>query len=163
MLGRDVRMDGRCFDCLTVLLARKATSRRGLGPLLAALALAAPDEAAACRAPEDRCTRGQQCCTGRCRHGACAPCPNGTAFVPAPDRLCWLDWGGSGTDDGKFDDPSLVAVDGNGHVYVADPGNARIQEFTASGTFVRALGNLGSGDGQFRGPEGVAVAGNGHI
>jgi DNA-binding beta-propeller fold protein YncE len=56
-----------------------------------------------------------------------------------------------------------VAAGGSGQTYVADFSNQRIQEFDATGRFVRQWGRLGSGDGQFNGPVGVAVGGNGHV
>jgi NHL repeat len=49
----------------------------------------------------------------------------------------------TGTDDegGEFNDPVGVAINqSNGHVYVRDRGNNRIQEFEADGDFVRAFG-----------------------
>ena len=44
-----------------------------------------------------------------------------------------LQWGTQGSGDGQFAFPGGVAVDGSGHVYVADLANHRIQKF--------ALGN----------------------
>jgi hypothetical protein len=41
-------------------------------------------------------------------------------------------WGSSGTRDGQFDNPEGIAVDGSGHVYVADGSNHRIQKFAAA-------------------------------
>lgn len=50
-------------------------------------------------------------------------------------------FGGAGTEAGKFSTPAGVAVnDSSGDVYVVDSGNDRIQQFTASGAFVRAWG-----------------------
>jgi len=46
-----------------------------------------------------------------------------------------------GTGEGEFNNPLGVAVDqSSGDVYVLDRGNFRIQQFTATGTFVRAWG-----------------------
>jgi DNA-binding beta-propeller fold protein YncE len=56
-----------------------------------------------------------------------------------------------------------VAVGAGGHVYVADSSNNRIQEFDATGNFVRWWGSEGSGDGQFSTPNGVAVDGTGQV
>ncbi|MGC1323956.1 MAG: SBBP repeat-containing protein [Candidatus Udaeobacter sp.] len=46
-------------------------------------------------------------------------------------------WGSKGSDDGKFDDPTSVAVDpATNKVYVADPINRRIQIFDSNGKFL---------------------------
>ncbi len=45
-------------------------------------------------------------------------------------------WGAKGTGPGEFDTPHGVAVDGEGRVYVADRGNARVQVFDAEGQFL---------------------------
>ena len=44
-----------------------------------------------------------------------------------------------------------------GHVYVADPGNNRVQRFDGAGNFEFAWGSKGSGNGQFVVPYAVAV------
>jgi hypothetical protein len=56
-------------------------------------------------------------------------------------------FGGKGTEGGKFGGVAGIAINQNGaggvsagDVYVVDGGNHRIQEFTASGEFVRAFG-----------------------
>ncbi len=77
-------------------------------------------------------------------------------------------WGGSGSGDGQFysgqlDSPSGVAVDGSGNVFAVDRGNARIQKFTDTGTFLTKWGSFGTGDGQFEHPFGIAVDGNGNV
>ena len=46
-------------------------------------------------------------------------------------------WGSPGKGDGQFSDPSSVAVDErNKRIYVADPGNHRIQVFDLDGKFI---------------------------
>jgi DNA-binding beta-propeller fold protein YncE len=46
-------------------------------------------------------------------------------------------WGSKGNGDGKFDDPTSVAVDPvTNKVYVADPINKRIQIFDSNGKFL---------------------------
>jgi len=46
-----------------------------------------------------------------------------------------FDWGHKGQGPGEFDLPHSIAVDAQGHVYVADRSNARIQVFDSSGKF----------------------------
>ena len=72
-------------------------------------------------------------------------------------------WGSKGSDDGQFNYPFGVAVDGSGmNVYVADD-NDRIQKFSSEGVFLAKWGSKGSDDGQFNYPCGVAVEGSGNI
>ncbi len=72
------------------------------------------------------------------------------------------EWGSQGSGDGQFANPTGVAVDGSGNVFVADF-NSRIQKFTNTGTFLTKWGCPGSGDGQFSFPTGVAVDGSGNV
>ena len=52
----------------------------------------------------------------------------------------------------------------NGHVYVIDTGNHRVQEFTNLGVFVRQWGTLGPGPGAFQYPFGIATnPSNNHV
>src|SRR5437762_364528 len=94
------------------------------------------------------------------------------ALLPAATRAqappYLTQWGGLGTGDGQFYYPVSVAVDGSGHVYVADYNvggteNHRVQEFTSTGAYLRQWGTLGSGNGQFYNPGGVAADGSGHV
>ncbi|SCW80545.1 DNA-binding beta-propeller fold protein YncE [Paenibacillus tianmuensis] len=83
----------------------------------------------------------------------------------------WSEWksggGGSGSGLGEFNNPSDIAVDGSGDVYVADTGNHRIQKLTiASGVWSEwksSAGVPGSSLGTFKNPRGVAVDGSGNI
>lgn len=67
------------------------------------------------------------------------------------------EWGGTGTDDGKFNGPTGIALDSNGNVYVADARNHRVQKFDNNGVFVDTWGQQGTGDGEFNLPQSVAV------
>jgi hypothetical protein len=49
-------------------------------------------------------------------------------------------FGSSGAGAGQLTFPSAVVLDGAGNLYVTDPGNNRISEFAADGTFIRAFG-----------------------
>ena len=80
-----------------------------------------------------------QICTGRCGKGI------------------------QGSGSGQFYDPSGVAVDASGNVYVADRNNARIQKFTSSGNILLQWGSYGYGNGEFRDPRGVAVDHSGYV
>jgi len=85
--------------------------------------------------------------------------------------------GTSGSGDGQFINPSSIAVDSSGNIYVADSSNRRVQIFNSVGVFQSMFGwgvktgaaafeictsscqggSFGSGDGQFRSPDGIAV------
>jgi len=54
-----------------------------------------------------------------------------------------FDWGRKGDKPGEFNTPHGICLDGNGRVYVADRGNARVQIFDPGGKFLD----------QWRGPE----------
>ena len=84
--------------------------------------------------------------------------------------------GSAGSADGtgaaaQFNQPSGVAVDGSGNVYVADTTNHTIRKVTPEGvvtTFAGSPGNSGSADGvgaaaRFKYPVGVAVDGAGNV
>jgi hypothetical protein len=59
--------------------------------------------------------------------------------------------------------PTRVATDSSGNAFIADTGHGQIQEFNASGTFVRNLGGAGTGNGQFVAPQGVATDASGNV
>jgi DNA-binding beta-propeller fold protein YncE len=79
-------------------------------------------------------------------------------------------WGTPGNGEGELDftfsdyDPTgAAAFDANGALYVADPGNFRVQKFDADLSFVAARGSLGTGDGQFLHPYNIAVDAAGRV
>ena len=63
-------------------------------------------------------------------------------------------WGGPGTEEGQFNEPRDVAVDGEGNVYVADTGNRRVQKFDSRGEFLLAWNG---GEEDFTEPLAVVV------
>jgi len=91
------------------------------------------------------------------------------------EDICFVDeFGGQGTDNGKFSSPTAIVLDtGNNLLYIADSGNDRIQiidvEGNCSGSikladngnkdvcFVDEFGASGSRDGEFDTPSGLAL------
>lgn len=71
--------------------------------------------------------------------------------APGCDPLGWVP--GPSTEEGEFDDPSSVTVDGLGKIYVTDRGNHRLQRFDSAGVFDFALG----APGDIPSPTGIAV------
>src|SRR5262249_31496705 len=80
----------------------------------------------------------------------------GASTAPAP-FLPLCRFGSTGSGPGQFQAPVGVAVNqSTGDVYVADSGNARVQKFDATGTFIAALGA-----GQLSNPTSIAVDSSG--
>jgi peptidylamidoglycolate lyase len=69
-----------------------------------------------------------------------------------------FEWGGKGTEPGKFNLPHGIAVDGRGRVFVCDRSNARLQVFDALGKFLTEWKGPAIGR-----PYGVSVAADGHV
>jgi sugar lactone lactonase YvrE len=91
-------------------------------------------------------------------------------LIVAPGGDTFEVWGEPGTGNGRFDFQredgaalASIAFAPDGGFYVADSQNARVQQFAADRTFVRAWGKRGTGDGQFLEPIGVTVADNGTV
>jgi len=72
-------------------------------------------------------------------------------------------WGIFGNGDGLFLNPSGVAVDSAGNIYVAGNIDHRIQKFTSEGVFITKWGGSGTGDGEFNNPCEVAVDSTGNV
>jgi DNA-binding beta-propeller fold protein YncE len=77
--------------------------------------------------------------------------------------------GGDGTENGQFNFPEGIAVDGEGNVYVADTFSNRIQKFKQNEQdplqydFVTKWGALGDGDQQFDHPTRGAIDAAGDV
>lgn len=69
-------------------------------------------------------------------------------------------WGGPGSGEGQFKEPRDIAVDNQGHVYVADTGNKRVQVLDAEGKF---LTQWQKGDQPFVEPLALVVNSAGEI
>lgn len=65
--------------------------------------------------------------------------------------------------DGEFNYPTMVWLDADQNLYVADSLNFRIQIFSAGGSFIRQFGEIGDGAGRHSRPKGVATDRFGHI
>lgn len=79
-------------------------------------------------------------------------------------------WGGVGTADGLFtygtnNGVNMLGIGTGDEVFVCDPGNTRVQVFSAAGSFLRKWGELGALPGQFNTnePTAIAVAPNGLV
>ena len=66
-------------------------------------------------------------------------------------------WGGYGSNEGQFIDPSAIAVNNQGAVFILDKGNHRIQEFDPQGNFVSKWGTEGMKGGEFYYPQGMYI------
>ncbi|MEQ1947347.1 MAG: 6-bladed beta-propeller [Bryobacteraceae bacterium] len=64
---------------------------------------------------------------------------------------------------GTFANPSNIAVDRRGDLYIADTFNQRIQILDAEGKFIKSIGTQGDAPGEFIRPKGIAVDSEGHI
>ncbi len=63
----------------------------------------------------------------------------------------------------ELQNPTGIAVDEDGNIYVADTANHRIQVFDRRGNLQQTIGSYGKGEGQFDEPRGVAVDEDGNI
>jgi len=65
-------------------------------------------------------------------------------------------FGSFGTGAGQLREPTDLATDSSGNIWVADWQDSRLEEYNSTGGFVRSVGSYGSGAGQFQGVSGVA-------
>jgi len=83
--------------------------------------------------------------------------------IPAPylvDKII----GKPGVDDGEFSSPTGIALDKDGHIYVADTDNHSIQKFDKDGKFLARWGGEASDqEGSFYYPRGLASSPEGDV
>ncbi|HWR72167.1 MAG TPA: 6-bladed beta-propeller, partial [Nitrospirota bacterium] len=72
-------------------------------------------------------------------------------------------FGRQGKEDGEFNIPLGVALDGNNRIYVLDSGNFRVQQFDENGKFLLKFGSAGDRHGFFSNPKGIALDSDGHL
>src|SRR5262245_4603774 len=68
-----------------------------------------------------------------------------------------FDFGGQGSEPGKFNVPESAKFSSEGKVYVADLKNDRVQVFDKDGKFLKMWGKTGSAEGELKSPAGIAL------
>jgi len=68
-----------------------------------------------------------------------------------------------GSDPGLLKNPRGFAMTDQGHFWVADTGNNRIQKLSRVGNLMVAVGKSGKGEGEFREPSAIAISPKGNI
>ena len=71
--------------------------------------------------------------------------------------------GREGRSGGQFKEPSAVAVDKSGHIYVTERDNPRVQKFTATGKYITKFGQKTLRGTQLSDPVAIAIAPSGQI
>ena len=83
--------------------------------------------------------------------------------IPA-SYVAAMQFGTEGYDDGEFKSPTGVALDREGHIYVADTDTHTIQKFDKEGKFLTRLGDEpGDAEGQFYYPRGLSCTSQGDL
>ena len=73
-----------------------------------------------------------------------------------------MKFGDQGRGDGQFSHATGIAVDGQGHIFVADYNNQRVQKFDGQGAFITAW-TMASDLNSTGTPEGIAVDAQGRV
>ncbi len=74
-----------------------------------------------------------------------------------------LQWGGHGSEPGRFIRPQKMAVDAEDHIWVADACNHRIQVFDSQGKLLKTWGKEGSRPGELYYPYDLLLAPDGTV
>ena len=72
------------------------------------------------------------------------------------DGKALFEFGGPGSEPGKFNTPEAAKFNSEGKLYVSDLLNHRIQVFDAEGKLITMIGKSGSGEGELKSPAGLA-------
>ncbi|HEX5309360.1 MAG TPA: RHS repeat-associated core domain-containing protein [Solirubrobacteraceae bacterium] len=72
-------------------------------------------------------------------------------------------FGSYGSGSGQMSEPSGIAQDSEGNLFVVDTGNNRIDEFSSGGTFIKKFGGKGWSEGELKKPQGITIDRNGTI
>lgn len=98
--------------------------------------------------------------------------PDGNVYVPdthyhrvlvyKPDGEGPIrEWGGKGTEPGKFIYPTDIAFDAKGNIFVSEYGdNDRVQVFDRDAKFLYQFGKFGDGPGEFSRPQSMVIDGD---
>ncbi len=84
--------------------------------------------------------------------------PNVPAYQTSQIKNLFSIYGYGTKNEEMLDHPSDVAFDGDGNIYIADTGHARVLLFRSNGQYIRTLGKKGSGKGELMEPLGVTVS-----
>ena len=81
----------------------------------------------------------------------------------SPDGKFILQWGGHGSEPGRFIRPQNMAIDAEDRIWVADACNHRIQVFDTGGNLLKLWGSEGSEPGRLYYPYDIFLAPDGNI
>jgi DNA-binding beta-propeller fold protein YncE len=84
-------------------------------------------------------------------------------LILSPEGKLLARIGSRGTEHGKFNYPTNLALDSQGRLYVSDSLNFRIQQFGPNFAFIRQIGKKGDLPGYFSQPKGIAVDREDHL
>ena len=86
-----------------------------------------------------------------------------TAFRNLPDRSFLRQWGGHGSEPGRFARPQDMVIDEQDRLWVTDACNHRVQVFDLEGNLLFAWGTPGSAPGELYFPYDLVFDGDGNV